>query len=634
MLLYNFDGYEGFKEIFGLQEHGNGVVSRKNRILLSFYKRPGLINWLNSLNIPIPRSMGELKSTCMSLIQCDEADCTMRLKEGFYFSPDYYTDEYNGIVQLDHDDPDIRIRYCRRDNDKVYSMKAGKMFSHLIKSNPFGNMLPDPVCVWLSEEFAADWAGYCINNQYTLHVDDDFERIYSSSDCDGNFNSCMTDKGFEDFYTHTDAKAAYITAGEDNLVVARAILFEDVTDHDRGRHLRLLERQYSKGGDLTLQKILVQKLISKGYIDGYKQTGAGCHDTRAFLDCDGNKIDGTLSIRLDVTEEDPISYQDSFKWYQLGEEIAWNNPSRQWNCDLAITTGSISEDMNWDEYHERYTMSDTVDVHVGGSVCSCSVADLDDFREIGDEWYHYEDICYCDECDEAYIDGEGYYSETLDQCFCCHNCMEQAERRWAENNDEYVYIEDYGITPVKEAKFCDRCGEPFREGDMITSEITGGQYCCLYHKNLDEREYAADHPDEYFIFLNGVYPVSESFICPMTFERCPNSLAVTSFTVYTDSISSILAMLRQPVSPKVKVAEYIEEAIHAHEQIFSNIDVDDIVVVVRNVSGMLPTFCLKKTAEDNHLFYSEVTDCYYGTEQARDDAELEHIMKSTANVIF
>ena len=36
MLYYNFNNYEEFKELFGLVKHGNGVKSRKNKILLSF----------------------------------------------------------------------------------------------------------------------------------------------------------------------------------------------------------------------------------------------------------------------------------------------------------------------------------------------------------------------------------------------------------------------------------------------------------------------------------------------------------------------------------------------------------------------------------------------------------------------
>lgn len=34
MLLYNFHGYLGFQALFGMETHGNGVKSRKNKILL------------------------------------------------------------------------------------------------------------------------------------------------------------------------------------------------------------------------------------------------------------------------------------------------------------------------------------------------------------------------------------------------------------------------------------------------------------------------------------------------------------------------------------------------------------------------------------------------------------------------
>lgn len=44
MLYYNFNNYEEFKELFGLVKHGNGVKSRKNKILLSFKKNRKLLH--------------------------------------------------------------------------------------------------------------------------------------------------------------------------------------------------------------------------------------------------------------------------------------------------------------------------------------------------------------------------------------------------------------------------------------------------------------------------------------------------------------------------------------------------------------------------------------------------------------
>lgn len=38
MLYYKFKNYEEFKDMFGIIKHGNGVCSRKNKILLGIYQ--------------------------------------------------------------------------------------------------------------------------------------------------------------------------------------------------------------------------------------------------------------------------------------------------------------------------------------------------------------------------------------------------------------------------------------------------------------------------------------------------------------------------------------------------------------------------------------------------------------------
>lgn len=44
MLYYNFCNYDGFKNLFGIQHQGNGVKSRKNKILLSYIKNKELLH--------------------------------------------------------------------------------------------------------------------------------------------------------------------------------------------------------------------------------------------------------------------------------------------------------------------------------------------------------------------------------------------------------------------------------------------------------------------------------------------------------------------------------------------------------------------------------------------------------------
>ena len=41
MLYYKFKNYEEFKDMFGIIKHGNGVCSRKNKILLAYILNGG-----------------------------------------------------------------------------------------------------------------------------------------------------------------------------------------------------------------------------------------------------------------------------------------------------------------------------------------------------------------------------------------------------------------------------------------------------------------------------------------------------------------------------------------------------------------------------------------------------------------
>lgn len=72
MLLYKFNGYEDFKYLFGLECHGNGVKSRKNKILLQHIKNPALIKYCrehNDWSLLHIRSMAELKQLVLGYIR-------------------------------------------------------------------------------------------------------------------------------------------------------------------------------------------------------------------------------------------------------------------------------------------------------------------------------------------------------------------------------------------------------------------------------------------------------------------------------------------------------------------------------------------------------------------------------------
>ena len=131
--------------------------------------------------------------------------------------------------------------------------------------------------------------------KHRLHVNRNFERIYSSECCEGDFCSCMVDKGYHGFYENSvNASAAYLE-NEEGKVIARCIIYNEVEDQD-GKIWRLAERQYSSGNSEILKRALVDALVKENHIDGYKKVGAGCHEARNFVDVEGNSLSDKGSV--------------------------------------------------------------------------------------------------------------------------------------------------------------------------------------------------------------------------------------------------------------------------------------------------------------------------------------------------
>ena len=124
--------------------------------------------------------------------------------------------------------------------------------------------------------------------------------------------------------------------------MARAILFTNVTDQ-YGRKWRLLERQYSKESNEVLKRLLIDLCIKEGHIDGYKQVGAGCSESRAFVANDGSSLaDMKFSIKCELDMYDTLSYQDSFKYYDYNKSTAYNYPEASYDYNLDTRASNLT----------------------------------------------------------------------------------------------------------------------------------------------------------------------------------------------------------------------------------------------------------------------------------------------------
>ena len=456
MLYYNFKDYARFKERFGMVEHGNGEKSRKNKILLAYIKQPSLFKQAvetgdySLINIA---SMSELKQTMLERIQQsgESLKYEVKLINYTFKSSKFETDESNGLCE---DGDPKSCRYINHSNEgRIFKMKAGKFIRSLILETEFGQTLPEQVLNWLSEEFTQEWQTFTLSTfpENKLFVNNNFADIYSSCRCKGNFHSCMTNEEFYTYYQDSvKAKAAYLE-NEEGEIIARCVIFPEVYD-ENGKVWRLAERQYSTECDDVLKRALVDALIRGNHIDGYKKVGAGCSDTREFVDINGNSLsDKKFYIDCDLETYDTLSYQDSFRYYRYNDKKAYNYvPDKGYSYCLDTTDGSLDgpddDDDEWDSYHQEY-VSEVTTVYVNGREETCNVYDLADFYEIDDVYYHLDDLDRCDKCGNYYLSSEAKHSGITSGDYCCDDCKKKAEEEYIKSNWHYsdydkIYFED------------------------------------------------------------------------------------------------------------------------------------------------------------------------------------------------
>ena len=462
MLYYKFQNYEEFKDLFGLNYHSNGTKSRKNKILLSFIKNRALLHTAvttGNYELLHISDMQTLKQTVIGKIRDAATDlpyCVTPIDK-VYGSSKYSTDASNGICE---DDDYNSIRYINHDNnDRIFKMKCGKFFRTLILDTPFGQSLPESLINWLCEEFTLEWKAYAVGKipQNTLFVNDDFERIYSSEHLQGNFGSCMVDKEYFYFYKNSvEAKAAYLENSEGK-VIARCIIYTEVLDQD-DKIYRLAERQYATNGNEVYKKALIDALIEKGEIDGYKQITAGCGEPRNFVDVEGNSLfEKKFRIECELDYDDYLSYQDSFKWYNICSRIATNYGEGDY--DLATTEGALVDDEYdaYDDFH-GYACYETTLCYHNGHEYYVDVDNLGDFVwiECDQCYYHKDNVEECPICGRAFVKSDGSYSEMTEKEYCKDDCADRAEEQYKQEfwhysaYDNAFYEDEDDITTFNE----------------------------------------------------------------------------------------------------------------------------------------------------------------------------------------
>lgn len=450
MIAFDFCGYEGFKSRFGYISHNNGVKSRRNKILLSFIKNKELIKQARitgDYSLLHIDNITDLKKILLERIMesgksSEKLKYQVHLINYTFYSSIYSTDENKGVCL----DGDIKaIRYENHERDDFFKMKAGKFIRAVIQETEFGKTLPEQVMVFLQESFVEEWAAFstALLPTHKLVISREFGKIYNSSKCGHGFHSCMIDQGFHSFYSDAvDASAAYLE-NDKGIIIARCIIFNTVYEEDSDKVWRLAERQYATDESNILKRALVESLVKGGFIDGFKQVGFDCHNSRGFVDIEGNSLaDKKFYINCDLDTDDRLSYQDSFKWYDIDRRQAYNYERCDYDYCLDTTEGSIDGeeeygDENYDSYHGEYTANDLVTVHVGDATYACDENWLEEFIYLtGMGYYHIDDVAICPECGKKFLKNDRWYSDILERNYCSEDCMKEAEEKVEEKELE------------------------------------------------------------------------------------------------------------------------------------------------------------------------------------------------------
>lgn len=463
LFIKSFSNYTEFQELFGVRKFDNGKKARKNKILLAFLKDKQLFKEAVRSGDLYPfsiKNMVDLRNYLVHRIHVSGSKSKklchkIWLLDRYYYSDKYTLDSMNGICE---DGSPNCVRYINMESGRVFKMKAGKFYKHIIQVTKFGKLLNETIVIWLCEEFSMAFQAYVIGRlpKNKLYVNDNFADIYDSKRLKGydtnsdSFVSCMVNKGFHSFFKNAvTAKAAYLQ-DEKGMIIARCVIFTEVHEKGTDKIWRYAERQYSVGCNDIYKRALIDALIQAGEIDCYKKIGASCHEPNAILDIHGNSLsDLDLWIDCDLDWEDNLSYQDTFKWYNMYNRKAYNYEAGDYALD--VTEGSLDasenrdddEPQEYDSYHERDAW-EVCTCYYHGNEETVDIECREDFENFKGTWYHEDDIVNCPKCGEKMLNPKYYneedgvfYSEITGKSYCCDDCRDEAEEQYKKENWHY-----------------------------------------------------------------------------------------------------------------------------------------------------------------------------------------------------
>jgi hypothetical protein len=262
--------------------------------------------------------------------------------------------------------------------------------------------------------------------------------------------------------------------GEYDRILARALLWYNVTDEDGKGDYTVLDRCYGTPENVVKMKSFAK---SQGFIHR-KPTGGG--PTREFCHPERGDIELELYVHLKEWDVKYWPYLDTFQYY-IGEGVLTNCPSSKTVCRLDSTSGDGPNNQALCSHcggHFRHT--DVLDVG-GRLVCSGCIRSL--YKMINGSYYHQDDIHLCGVCRRYRLNED--VTRAHDGKYVCVNCL-----------DDYVLI-DGTLYNKNELTKCECCQQVFVIDEQDITHVENGGVICDSCRDT-QYEYI-EEKDMYFI---------------------------------------------------------------------------------------------------------------------------------------
>lgn len=396
----------------------------------------------------------------------DRLICFLSLPDCYFKSDDY----------LCHDGDENCVRYER--DGRIYKRKIGKILNEMVEnhnqkmnSERYGSRydlfkITPKMQTWYCEIISDEYAVYASkmkNEKVFLKIDEDFQFIYDSDNYRGDINSCQKNAGNHSFFNLISGAKACSLIDEDDQILCRAILWEEVEDYSTGEVVRLLDRQYSINNDRRYKAKMIEKLKERNLIDGYKDFDAGAYDCTNFVKIkDFTQCCLRIHLKRKLYYDDSVSWMDTFCSYIDGETELRNDDDRgiilRNSGDDVVYSDFDQKEYHYDEYL-GYDVEGSEDEFVEVEYNGRTISVHEDTRENHFRWvdyqglyFHEDEVIYSAYDSEYYLECDVVYSEYHD-CYLYIEDAEEVEEEWYHRDD----IEYDSESDVYYIEFYDRC---------------------------------------------------------------------------------------------------------------------------------------------------------------------------------